>query len=179
MDQNILVTYASKYGSTREIAEKIGEVLCQAGLLADVLPVDSVRYLTPYQAVVLGSAVYVGRWQKEAVEFLTTNEKILASRPIWLFSSGPTGEGDPVELVEGQRLPHALQPVADRIQPRDIAVFHGYINPDKINSIEKWSIKSLVKKPFGDFRDWDAIRSWAKSIAEALKEAKWSSLQYS
>ena len=169
MDRNILVTYASKYGATEEIAEKIGEVLRQAGLQADVLPVDGIRDLNPYKAVILGSAVYIGKWHKEAAEFLQTNEKILADRPVWLFSSGPTGEGDPVELLEGVRLPAALQPVADCIQPRDIAVFHGYINPDKINFIEKWAIKNLVKKPFGDFRDWDAIVTWTTTIADALK----------
>ena len=169
MDRNILVTYASKYGATEEIAEKIGEVLRQAGLQADVLPVEGIRDLNPYKAVILGSAVYIGKWHKEAAEFLQTNEKILADRPVWLFSSGPTGEGDPVKLLEGVRLPAALQPVADRIQPRDIAVFHGYINPDKINFIEKWAIKNLVKKPFGDFRDWDAIVTWTTTIADALK----------
>lgn len=168
MDKNILVTYASKYGATKEIAEKIGEVLRLAGLQADVLPVDGIRDLSPYKDIILGSAVYVGKWQNEAVVFLQANEKILASRQVWLFSSGPTGMGDPVELVEGQRLPAALQPVVDRIHPRDIAVFHGYINPDKINFIEKWAIKSLVKKPFGDFRDWDAITCWATSIADSL-----------
>ena len=170
MARSILVAYASKYGATREIAEKLGEVLDQAGLQADVLPVDGIRDITPYKSVILGSAVYVGKWQKEAVEFLKANEKILASRPVWIFSSGPTGEGDPLELVEGVRLPAALQPVADRIQPRDIAVFHGYINPDRINFIEKWAIQSLVKKPFGDFRDWDAITAWAKAIAKTIKE---------
>ena len=169
MNRNILVAYASKYGATKEIAEKIGEVLCQAGLQADVFPVDGTLDITPYQAIILGSAIYIGKWQKEAVEFLQVNEKILASRPVWIFSSGPTGEGDPVELVEGLRFPIALQPVVDRIHPRDIAVFHGFINPDKINFIEKWSIKSLVKKPFGDFRNWDAITAWATSIAETLK----------
>ena len=172
MDRNILVTYASKYGATQEIAEKISEVLRQAGLQVDVLPVDVVRDLSPYRAVILGSAVYIAKWQKEAAAFLQANEKILADRPVWLFSSGPTGEGDPVELVEGWRLPAALQPVADRIQPRDIAVFHGYINPDKINFVEKWSIKSIVKKPFGDFRDWDAIVTWTTTIADALKVAE-------
>lgn len=172
MDRNILVTYASKYGSTKEIAEKIGEVLRQAGLQADVLPVEGIRDLTQYQAVILGSAVYIGKWQKEAVEFLQAHEKTLADRPVWLFSSGPTGEGDPVELLEGWRLPAALQPVADRIQPRDIAVFHGYINPEKLNFIEKWAVKSLVKKPMGDFRKWDSIITWGTRISEVLKQAE-------
>lgn len=169
MDKNILVTYASKYGATKEIAGKIGEVLRQQGLQVDVLPVDGVQDLNGYGAIILGSAVYIGKWQREAVKFLQTHETSLFERPVWLFSSGPTGEGNPVELVEGVRLPAALQPVADRIQPRDIAVFHGHINPDKINFIEKWAIKSLVKKPFGDFRDWDLIISWATMIANALK----------
>lgn len=169
MNRNVLVTYASKYGATKEIAKKIGDVLVQAGLQADVFPVDGILDITPYEAMILGSAIYIGKWQKEAVEFLRVNEKVLANRPVWIFSSGPTGEGDPVELVEGLRVPVALQPVVDRIHPRDLAVFHGFINPDKINFIEKWSIKSLVKKPFGDFRDWDAITAWATSIAESLK----------
>jgi menaquinone-dependent protoporphyrinogen oxidase len=174
MDRNILVTYASKYGATKEIAVKIGEVLRQVGLQVDVLRVDGVQTLDQYTAVILGSAVYIGKWQKEAVKFLQINEKVLADRPVWLFSSGPTGEGDPIELVEDLRLPVALQPAVDRIHPRDVAVFHGYINSDKINFIEKWAIKSLVKKPFGDFRDWDAITSWATSIAETLKSAELS-----
>ena len=172
MDKKILVAYASKYGATKEIAEKIVAVLREAGLQVDVLPVDRIRDVTPYKAVILGSAVYVGKWPKEAVRFLQADERVLAERPVWIFSSGPTGQGDPVALVEGERLPPALQPLVDRIQPRDIAVFHGYINPDKINFIEKWAIKSLVKKPFGDFRDWDAITAWAISIAESLKEAE-------
>jgi menaquinone-dependent protoporphyrinogen oxidase len=176
MNRYILVIYASKYGATKEIAEKIGDVLRHAGLQADVFPVDGTLDITPYKAIILGSAIYIGKWQKEAVEFLRANENILAKRSVWIFSSGPTGEGDPVELVEGVRLPAALQPMADRIQPRDIAVFHGYINADKLNAIEKWSIKSLVKKPFGDFRDWAAITSWATSIAETLGESEQVSL---
>jgi menaquinone-dependent protoporphyrinogen oxidase len=172
MNNKILVTYASKYGATKEIAEKIGGVLRHADLQVDVLSMSSVRDLNAYQAVILGSAVYIGKWHKEAVRFLQANQKILATRQVWLFSSGPTGEGDPVELVEGLRLPETLQPVVDRIHPRDIAIFHGYINPDKINFIEKWAVKSLVKKPFGDFRDWDMIVTWANSIADVLNEAE-------
>ena len=88
MDKAILVTYASKYGATREIAEKIGEDLRLAGLGVDVLPVDDVRELDPYKAVILGSAVYIGKWQKEAEVFLKANEQSLADRPTWIFSSG-------------------------------------------------------------------------------------------
>ena len=116
----------------------------------------------------MGSAIYIGKWPKEAVTFLKSNEKSLAYRPFWLFSSGPSGEGDPVELVEGKRVPNALQPTIDRIHPRDVTVFHGNINLEKINPIEKWAVKSVVKKPFGDFRDWNSIIKWANSIADAL-----------
>ena len=170
MDKQVLVTYATKYGATAEIAEKIGQVLLQAGLRTDVLPTDRVGDLAPYNAVVLGSAVYIGRWHKEAAKFLKVNEKVLAEKLVWLFSSGPTGKGDPVELTQGWCLPGKLQPIADRIAPRDIAVFHGAVDMGKLNFIEKWMLKN-VKAPVGDFRDWEAITSWATAIAAVLKEA--------
>jgi len=170
MDKQVLVVYASKYGATAEIAEKIGQVLCQAGLRAEVLPVDRVKDLTPYDAVILGSAAYVGQWRKEAVKFLQNNEATLAQRPVWLFSSGPTGKGDPVELLKGWRLPQALQPVVDRIHPRDIAVFHGNLDAKKINFLEKQMI-ATVKALYGDFRDWGAITAWAAKVTGALKAA--------
>lgn len=167
METRVLVAYASKYGATAEIAEKIGEVLRPAGLSADVRPADQANDLSAYQAVVLGSAVYIGRWRKQAVNFLKTNEQMLTKKPVWLFSSGPTGEGDPLELLKGWRIPGGLQPVVDRIQPRDIAVFHGAVFPEKLNFIQRWMIKN-VKAPVGDFRDWDAITSWAQGIAAQL-----------
>jgi len=166
----ILVTYDTKYGATAEIADKIGQVLRQAGLATDVLPAERVGEMQAYKAVVLGSAVYIGQWRKQAAAFLKTNEKALAERPVWLFSSGPTGEGDPVALAQGWRFPKGLQPIADRIRPRDIALFHGAANVEKMNLIEKWMLKN-VKAPVGDFRDWDAITAWATAIAATLKEA--------
>jgi len=168
MDGRVLVTYATKYGATAEIAERIGQVLRQAGLDVEVLPAERVGNLQAYKAVVLGSAVYIGQWRKQAAAFLKTNEKALAERPVWLFSSGPTGEGDPVALTQGWRFAKGLQPAADRIRPRDIAVFHGSANVEKMNFLEKWMLKN-VKAPAGDFRDWDAITTWATAIAEALK----------
>lgn len=168
MNGKILVTCDSKYGATREIAEKIGTGLRQAGLPADVLPVDGVRDLTAYAAVILGSAVYVGNWHKAAEAILLANEKTFAARPVWLFSGGPSSDGDPVELLQGWRLPATPQPVAARIRPRDVAVFHGFINSDRPNIIERTSIKAL-KKDFGDFREWGAITAWTTTIAGALQ----------
>lgn len=168
MDIRVLVAYATKYGATAEIAEKIRQVIFQAGMQTDVLPADRVSDLAPYKAIVLGSAVYVGQWRKEAVAFLEANEKAMAKMPVWFFSSGPTGEGDPVQLMQGWRFPEAQQPIANRIQPRDTAFFHGVLDMKKVNLAERLVIKSL-KAPVGDFRDWDAITSWAATIASALK----------
>jgi menaquinone-dependent protoporphyrinogen oxidase len=172
MDKKILVTYASKYGSTREIAERIGDVLSQSGLSTDVQPVTEVRNTLIYQAVILGAAVYIGKWPKQAVRFLQANEKALASKPVWLFSSGPTGQGDPVQLLEGWQLPEDVKPIASRIHPQGITVFHGFINPEKVNFIEAWAVKSLVKKPMGDYRDWKAITDWAAGVAVTLRLAE-------
>jgi menaquinone-dependent protoporphyrinogen oxidase len=164
----VLVAYATKYGATAEIAEKVGEVLGQAGLDVDVTPVKSVRDLDAYNAVVLGSAVYVGQWRKPAVKFLKANAQKLAEMPVWVFSSGPSGEGDPVELVNGWLFPDGVKEQMEQIQPKDTAVFHGAVFAEKLGLIEKQMIKT-VKAPTGDFRDWDAIAAWAAGIADALK----------
>jgi menaquinone-dependent protoporphyrinogen oxidase len=163
----VLVVYATKHGATAEIAEKIGRVLREAGLQADVLPADKVGDLGPYGAVVLGSAVYAGQWRKEAATLLENNEAALAERPVWLFSSGPTGKGDPVELMNGWRFPEAQQPIADRIGPRDIAFFGGMLVMEKLNLGEKLLVKG-IKAPIGDFRDWDSIYAWANEVAMVL-----------
>ena len=167
MGRNVLVAYASKRGGTREIAERIGEVLREAGLDADVRPAGRLNDLEGYGAVVLGSGVYIGRWRRSAARFLKRHRQTLAGMPVWFFSSGPTGEGDPVKAAGGWRFPKALQPAAEEIGPRDVALFHGTLDESELNFIERWMIKN-VGAPLGDFRDWDAISAWAESIAEQL-----------
>lgn len=169
MAGKILVAYASKHGATADIAEKIGQLLSQEDLDADVIPANQVVDVMQYDAFIIGSASYIGQWRKEASKFLGTNEKLMAGRPVWLFSSGPTGEGDAVELMKGWRFPEKLRPVVERIKPRDITVFHGMIDTEKLNFFEKFIIK-IVKAPTGDFRNWDAIASWTKAIAGELKK---------
>lgn len=165
----VLVAYASKYGATGDIAEKIGQVLRQAGLQVDVLPVKTAEDLHSYDAVVMGSAAYMFQWRPDAVSFLKKNQKLLAEKPTWLFYSGPLGKGDPLELVKGQRFPKSLKSVIDHIQPRDTAVFHGLINMEKLNFFEKFAFKKSPAMQ-GDFRDWNTIISWANSIASSLKK---------
>ncbi len=169
MDQNILITYESKYGTTQEIAQKIGEVLAECGLDAKLTPVDQVQNLDSYNVVILGSAVFTGDWCEEASKFLETNEKALSEKTVWLFSSGPLGESTVEEDSKGWRFPKKLQPIADRIAPRDTAVFHGKIDKDKISLMHKFMIK-VAKVPVGDFRKWDDIIAWAKDVAETLKK---------
>ena len=168
MEGKTLVTYASKHGATAEIANKIAGVLQDSGLSAEVLPMERVSDLGSYGAVILGSAVYMGQWRKEAAAFLENHKNALAGRAVWVFSSGPTGQGDPVELLKGWRLPEALRPIADHIQPRDIAVFGGALDAAKLGFFERMILK-MVKAPTGDFRDWAAITAWAQGIAAALK----------
>jgi menaquinone-dependent protoporphyrinogen oxidase len=165
---NVLVAYASKYGATAEIAQKIGDVLRAAGVPVTVLSVENVRDVSSYDAVVLGSAVYTGHWLKEAVAFLETNEKILATKPVWFFSSGPTGDGDPVNIMHGWRFPEAQQPIADRIKPKSTAFFHGKIDLHNLHFAEKLMM-TAVRAKGGDFRDWESISTWAKEIATQLQ----------
>jgi menaquinone-dependent protoporphyrinogen oxidase len=166
--KTVLVAHASKYGATAEIAEKIGDVLRQHGLEASVVPAGEVRDLKPYDAVVLGSGVYAGSWLKDAVTLLEQHEASLAAKPVWFFSSGPTGEGDPVEIMKGWRFPEAQKAVAERIKPRDMALFHGNIDVNKLHFGERLIIRA-VRAKVGDFRDWEMIGAWAKGIAAALQ----------
>ena len=171
MTHNIMVAYATKHGATEEIAEKISRTLIHAGLATDVRPVKSIHDLTPYSAVVLGSAVYAGNWRKEAVAFLHRFERELAQRPVWFFSSGPTGEGDPVALLDGWRFPQAQQSLADRVGPRDIVVFHGAIEPEKLDIGEQLLLRAVHAKT-GDYRNWHSVVTWADEIGRTLLEGE-------
>lgn len=164
---NVLVAYATKHHSTAEIAEVIGEVLSKASADVDVMPVESVHNLDHYDAVVLGSAVYMGQWQPSAAEFLKKHERELADKQVWLFSSGPTAEGHPKALSNGWAFPEPLREIADRINPRDIALFHGRLNPDQLTPLQRFIVKVVRAHP-GDYRDWNMIRGWASGIARAV-----------
>jgi menaquinone-dependent protoporphyrinogen oxidase len=176
--RRVLVTYASKHGATASMAERIGHALKQAGLTVNTTSLGTHPNPTAYDAVVMGSAVYMGQWRPEAAHFLADHASVLAERPVWLFSSGPTGEGKAVELLKGWRYPARLGPLVEKIQPQDTAVFRGALAPADLGLRERL-ITWLVKAPVGDFRDWAAVDKWGARIGQDLLMTTPSSLEAS
>lgn len=168
MATKVLVAYATKHGSTKEIAEKVAEVLGNAGLAVDLYNVKEAPDPSACDAVVVGAAAYMGRWRKEAVKYLKKYQTVLSNKPTWLFMSGPTGEGDPVELLKGVVYPPMMNALIESLKPREVKAFHGNTRADYFSGWEKW-ILSRVGADAADFRDWDMITAWAQSIAEELK----------
>ncbi len=163
----LLVAYSTKHGSTAEIAAAIAKVLRTCGLGVDVQRARRVRGLEPYRAVVLGSAVYAGRWRNEALRLLGRAE--LRERDVWLFSSGPVGEdkGDPQQIERWTR-PQRVQRIAADIGAHDHVVFGGCI-ADDAGFVRKKMARGLAPE-LRDRRDWEEIDAWALSIAAALKK---------
>lgn len=161
----ILVAYATKSGSTREIAEVVAEQIRHAAHEVTVLDAAEVRSVEPYKAVVLGSALYSGRWRREAVKLLTRNEKTLARKPVWLFHSGPVG---PQQVP--QRAPRQVREIAARIGAEEPITFGGRLSSETaVGFLAKRMVRIAVA---GDFRDWDEIRLWAYVISERLVAAR-------
>ncbi len=158
----VLVTVASRHGATAAIGDRIVQLLEEAGLDVDRAAPGEVDHLDDVDAVVLGSAVYAGRWVGEATDFVDRLEQDLMRLPVWVFSSGPLGE--PPEPVGP---PPAVETLIAGFGPRDHRVFAGAMDRDELNLAER-AVVRVVKAPYGDFRDWDAVYVWALGIADAL-----------
>lgn len=173
----VLVAYATRHGATRGIAERIAERLRAGGLEADALLVTDVHDAARYEAFVVGSAAYMFHWLGDAKAFVKRNQALLAERPTWLFSSGPTGtdtvDADGRDLLE-VTAPKEFAEFRAAIHPRDEQVFYGAIDPDAkpIGLAERVAAMMPMPKdaiPTGDFRDWPAIDAWADTIASDLR----------
>ena len=160
---HVLVTTASKHGATTEIGEVIASTLEQNRHTVETRAAGHVQSLDQFDAVVIGAAVYAGRWVKDAHRFVDRFESELAARPLWVFSSGPTGsppKPEPDDVVD-------IADVIERLAPKETVVFGGKLDGDLLSFAERAIIRA-VRAEEGDFRDWDAIRSWALQIAEDL-----------
>ena len=158
----VLVTAATKYGATTEIAAAIAAVLDEHGLEATLLPPEQVKGVDGYHAVVVGSAVYAGHWLRPASELVERHSAALADRLVWLFSSGPVGdppkpEEDPVDVAG----------LLAATGAREHRIFAGKLVRRQLSFPER-AIVSALRVPEGDFRDWTEIRQWAAGIADAM-----------
>jgi menaquinone-dependent protoporphyrinogen oxidase len=159
----VLVIAASRHGATTEIAATIGAALATAGHAVTVEHPEGVASVAGYDAVVVGSAVYMGHWLEAARELVEREKVALERVPVWLFSSGPVG--DPPKPVE-----EAVDelPLVELVGARGHRTFAGHLQKTGLGFSEK-AIVAAVRAPEGDFRPWADIRAWAREIATALE----------
>jgi menaquinone-dependent protoporphyrinogen oxidase len=156
----VLVAYATKLGSTREIAETMAHVLRDNGHAAVALPVREVQSLAEYDAVVLGSALYAAYWQRDARRFAERFHEDLKARPLWLFSGGPLDRR--LARADQPITPHGAQ-ITEGLGARGHRTFGGRLSPDA--DVDP---QILQTHRMGDFRDWQRIVEYAYRIAREL-----------
>jgi menaquinone-dependent protoporphyrinogen oxidase len=159
----VLVAYGSRHGATGEIAEAIGAALREEGLDADVASFEDEPDPGGYEAFVLGSAVYMGRWLESARLFAEANGPQLAHAATWIFSSGPVG--DPPRPAEAEAV--QVDEIATAAGPREHRLFGGRLERRRLGLGERAMAAAFGVKD-GDFRSWAEIDSWARAIAAAL-----------
>lgn len=162
----VLVGYASRYGSTSEVAEAIAARLAERGLGVEVAPLREVRSLNQYGAVVLGAPLFMFRWHKDALGFLSRHRAALHNRRVAVFALGPVHDPhDDVEWRESRaQLDRELAKVA-WFTPAVVEMFGGKYDPQSL----RFPLKAFAgKEPASDIRDWVAIRAWAESLPGVL-----------
>lgn len=159
----VLVSAASRHGSTAGIAVAIGSALSAAGLDVDVRRPEDVTTVAPYDGVVLGSGVYAGRWLEPVRKLIAREADDLAFKAVWLFSSGPLG--DPLKPDEE---PAEVAALRETVHPIETVVFPGKLDRHELGFAEK-AIVAVVHAPDGDFRTWEPVTAWASRIARTLE----------
>ena len=166
--KKVLVAYASHCGTTGGVAEAIGKVLCDRGAVVDVRLVGNVNDLSPYHAIIVGSAIRMGKWLPEAAGFVKNNQDTLNRLPIAYFVVCLTMRDNTAE--NRSKVLAYLDPVrkeAPRIQPVATGLFPGAVNFNKLSFVHKTILKAKGVSE-GDYRDWLAIKAWATDVAPTL-----------
>lgn len=166
MPEKILVGYATRYGSTREVAEFIAEVLRETGLDVDLHQLREVNTLEGYKAVVMGAPFYMFKWLKDAPKFLSRHQDALANMPVAVFALGPTEASETPESKPEvfAQLDKALDGFP-WLAPVDQALFGGKFDPAKL----KFPMSIFMgQMPASDIRDWDRIRAWTEGLSAKI-----------
>lgn len=156
----VLVAYGSKAGGTTGIAEAVANRLSDAGLSVALSEAGSARGMEDFDAIVVGSSLYAGRWHSDSVRFV---KRLVASgfrRPVWVFHSGPLGE----DADEPQPLPKKVAALLSGLDVQTTETFGGYLDEHPSGMLAK----AMARNVAGDYRDWDAIARWADEIAVGL-----------
>ncbi len=165
MNEKMLVAYATRTGTTGEVAEAIGEVLEENGAVVDVRNVKDVDDLASYRAVVLGSAIRAGNLMPEAVKFVKANQEALRQMPVAYFVVCATLQEDTEE--NRQTVAAYLDPLRELVEPVEEGLFAGAIDSSKLSFPLRLILK-VMKAEDGDWRDWDVIRAWAADVYSSL-----------
>lgn len=158
----VLVAYGSKMGGTVGIAETVAEALRSRGHEVTLLPAGDVPRKAQFDAAVIGSGIYAGRWRREAGRLLKRLARSGGKMPVWLFHSGPLGDD---QANEPQPLPKAVQPLAERLGVRDVVTFGGRLPVDAKGFIAKAMARDGKA---GDWRRLDQAAAWGNAIADEL-----------
>ena len=173
MSNKILVTYASRSGSTAGVAEAIGNTLAENGAQVDVLPMQEVKDLAPYRAVVAGSAIRGGKWLPEALQFIQTHRATLAQKPFAAFMVCITLAMPSADRYRAG-IAGWLEPVRALVEPVSEGLFAGELDFSKLpvtfDTLKMRAAAAFGIFPRGDHRDWTAIRTWAESLRPLLIE---------
>jgi len=162
----ILVAYATKAGSTAEVAAEIGRVIgSKAGYTVDVRPVEQLEGVDGYDAVIVGSGIRAGRWLPEATKFVEDHGDALRQVPVALFAVCLTMREDTEE--NRSEVAAYLDPVREAVQPMDIGLFAGVMDYERLPLLLRLMVKKMGA-PEGDFRDWEAIQAWASQVCARL-----------
>jgi menaquinone-dependent protoporphyrinogen oxidase len=166
MNNRILVTYASKAGSTMEVAERIAKNLSSQNLPVDIQPVGKGTDLTQYQAVVLGSAIRAGNLLPEVKAFMEKHQEQLSQKFFGIFIVCLTMKD---ETEENYKTVSAyLEPVRAQVKPDKEGLFAGTMNSSKLGFLERMLMKAM-KAPEGDYRSWEAIDTWTEELGQEIK----------
>ena len=165
----MLVSVASKYGATAEIAQAIADTLASRGISATVTPPAEVdaRAIEGYDAVILGSAVYTGHWLGAAKDLVTRSGGALAAKPVWLFSSGPVGDPSGKFARAMRQDPADIAGIRAVTRARGHRMFAGKLDRNNLSLPQRAALMAF-RSLQGDFRDWAEIRQWAEEIAQEL-----------
>ena len=167
MPKKVLIAYATRTGTTREIAEGIGKIFIDSGIQVEITPVKKVRMLDGYDAIILGTAVRFGMLMREMVRFVRKKKTALSKYPVAAFEVCLSMKKETPE--HHKTADTYLDPIRREVALLSEGHFAGKMEYAKLGFIARFIIKKMVQTPEGDFREWDMIEAWTRKLIEQLE----------